>query len=186
MYPKQLYYKKGRKYVEFQPPWTPTDLLYYQDNDGEFIPLCEETARWYIGRPVDGVWLVRDQGKSATHIGDFKITSSRIGLEQYREQILNAMIIALEKKENGSFNNNQIATYILENLTQMEILESGNFNENAVLFYVNWIYDRTGKSPASEQIEEFKKDSLEMIKIYIKKGYDFKDAFNKVVNGYSR
>lgn len=186
MYPKQLYYKNGRRYVEFQPPLQPTELIYYQDNNGEFIPLCDETARWFRGYPTDGLWLVRDKGKAATHIGDFALTSSRIGLEQHRDKILDAMRIALERRNEYSHNNNDIATYILENLEKQGLIECGTFNENAVLSYVNWTYNRTGKAPTNKQIEEFKKDDLELIKIYVKKGYDLKDAFNKVLNRYSR
>ena len=60
----------------------------------------------------------------------------------------------------------------------------------------NYIFFRIMSDPGSAKeivlpyplpsIENFKKDSLEMIKIYIKKGYELKDAFNKVVNGYNR
>jgi len=186
MQTKQLYYKQGRRYVEFQPLLQATGTLYYQDEYGEFIPLNEETARWYMGRPSDGVWLVRDGGKSATRIGDFNITSTRIGLEQYRDKILAAMLIALKKRDDYVHSYNDIATYILENLEIQGFAESGTFDENVILFYVNWMFDRVGKSPSDHQIEEFKKESIGGIKHYIKKGYTLKDAFNKVVNGYSR
>ena len=148
MHSKQLYYKQGRRYVEFYPQSQPNKLLYYQNYDGEFISLDEKTARWYVGGVSDGVWLVRDGGRAATCIGDFNITSTRIGLEQYRDKILNAMLIALEKKNDGWHSNNDIATYILENLETQGFVESGTFDENVILFYVNWMFDRVGMPDA--------------------------------------
>ena len=184
MQTKQLYYKEGRRYKEFFPPRDVNDTLYYLDG-GEYVPLCPETMRWHMGRPSDGVWLVRDGGKSASWIGDFNTSPSRISVEEHRELISKAIEYAFEKSDGEYISHKDIATYVLDSLAQ-QIGESGTFNENVILYYVNWHNKQTGKAPTNEQIENFKKDSLEMIKIYIKKGYELKDAFNKVVNGYNR
>ena len=186
MQTKQLYYKEGRRYKEFIPPREVTDTLYYLDADGEYVPLCEETMRWHIGKPSDGVWLVRDGGRSASWIGNFNTSPSRISVEEHRELILKAITNALEKSDGKYISHNDIATYVLDSIAQHTVMENGTFNENVILYYVNWHNKQTGKAPTNEQLENFKKDSLEMIKIYVKKGYDLKDAFNKVVNGYNR
>lgn len=185
MQTKQLYYKEGRRYKEFVPQRDVNVTLYYLDG-GEYVPLCPETMKWYMGRPSDGVWLVRDGGKSASWIGDFNTSPSRISVEEHRELISKAIEHAFEKSDNQYISHKDIATYILDSIAQHKVAESGTFNENVILYYMNWHNKQTGKAPTNEQIENFKKDSLEMIKIYIKKGYELKDAFNKVVNGYNR
>jgi hypothetical protein len=184
MYPKQLYYKKGRRYVEFQPPLTPSQLVYYQDHTGDFIPLCDESARWFNGYPSEGIWIVRKNSRSC--VGDFKITSRRLALEEYREQITEAFTKEMEKRGSDPISNHDIISCVLNSLTGINITDLESLTEKAVLLYVNWICERTGNPPSDIQIEEFKKDSLESIKIYVKKGYSLKDAFSKVVNGYSK
>lgn len=183
---KQLYYKEGRRYREFIPPREVTDTLYYLDADGEYVPLCEETMTIYNGRLSDGVWLVRDGCTKARRIGDFNTSSSRIAVEEHRDLILKAINYAFEKSNNQYISADDIATYMFDYIAPRIKTESGTFDENVILYYVNWHNKQTGRAPTNEQLENFKKDSLEMIKIYVKKGYDLKDAFNKVINGYNR
>lgn len=184
MYPKQLYYKEGRRYKEFVKIRETPNPLYYQDEDGEFVPLCEETQVWYSGKPSEGIWLVRKNSHS--WIGDFKTTSERLALEKYREQITEAFEKAMEKRENIPISNHEIISCVLDSLTGIGIENLDSYDKKVVLYYVNWMANRTGNAPSTKQIEEFKKESLESIKIFVKKGYELKDAFSKVVNGYSR
>lgn len=116
---KQLYYKKGRRYIEYTKHRDiPNNQLYFYDGD-ELVPYNEETMSWYSykGSPSLGLWKVYPSG--CTRIGEYDMTDFRIELDKYHDLMVKAVSDGLKECDGKWVSHSDIAREILNQIDKL-------------------------------------------------------------------
>lgn len=114
---KQLYYKQGKRYYPYSKiKDTPGQFFFlekWEDGTEEYIPLNKDTMDWltWRGRPKEGIWKI--ERNSHYYIGDYNISTFRIQIEKYRDQLINAIDQAMKNVDGKYISRNELVTEIL-------------------------------------------------------------------------